>query len=104
MKNIKLRTIILLSGILSIPGLNANNVKQSNNNVMETLNLTQEWDKTFPKSDKIDHCKVTFINRYGITLAADMYKYHRQAKCHRRVRTIRCSQGTVLRTLCTGDG
>ncbi len=74
MKNIKLRTIILLSGILSIPGLNANNVKQSNNNVMETLNLTQEWDKTFPKSDKIDHCKVTFINRYGITLAADMYK------------------------------
>lgn len=73
MKNIKLRTIILLSGILSIPGLNANNVKQSNNNVMETLNLTQEWDKTFPKSDKIDHCKVTFINRYGITLAADMY-------------------------------
>ena len=41
---------------------------------METLNLTQEWDKTFPKSDKIDHCKVTFINRYGITLAADMYK------------------------------
>ena len=61
MKNIKLRTIILLSGILSIPELNANNVKQSNNNVMETLNLTQEWDKTFPKSDKIDHCKVTFI-------------------------------------------
>ena len=40
MKNIKLRTIILLSGILSIPELNANNVKQSNNNVMETLNNT----------------------------------------------------------------
>ena len=37
------------------------------------LILTQEWDKTFPKSDKVDHCKVTFINRYGITLAADMY-------------------------------
>ncbi len=37
------------------------------------LNLTQEWDKTFPKSDKVDHSKVTFINRYGITLAADMY-------------------------------
>ena len=40
---------------------------------MEQLNLTQEWDKTFPKSDKVDHCKVTFHNRYGITLAADMY-------------------------------
>ena len=39
----------------------------------EELNLTQEWDKTFPKSDKVDHCKVTFVNRYGITLVADMY-------------------------------
>ena len=38
------------------------------------LNLTQEWDKTFPKSDKVDHSKVTFLNRYGITLAADLYK------------------------------
>lgn len=37
------------------------------------LNLTQEWDKTFPKSDKVDHKKVTFHNRYGIELAADMY-------------------------------
>ena len=40
---------------------------------MEKLNLTQEWDKEFPKSDKVDHKKVTFHNRYGITLAADMY-------------------------------
>ena len=39
----------------------------------ENLVLTQEWDKTFPKSDKVDHSKVTFVNRYGITLAADMY-------------------------------
>ena len=39
----------------------------------EELKITQEWDKTFPKSDKIDHKKVTFCNRYGITLAADMY-------------------------------
>ena len=41
--------------------------------IEETLNLTQEWDKTFPKSTKTDHKKVTFHNRYGITLAADMY-------------------------------
>lgn len=37
------------------------------------LVLTQDWDKTFPKSDRVDHSKVTFINRYGITIAADMY-------------------------------
>jgi fermentation-respiration switch protein FrsA (DUF1100 family) len=40
---------------------------------MEKLSLTQEWDKVFPKSDKVDHKKVTFHNRYGITLAADMF-------------------------------
>ncbi len=40
---------------------------------VEKLQLTQEWDKVFPKSDKVDHRKVTFVNRYGITLAADMY-------------------------------
>ena len=39
----------------------------------EKLELTQEWDKTFPKSEKVEHRKVTFHNRYGITLAADMY-------------------------------
>lgn len=41
--------------------------------VMENLNLTKEWDKTFPKSEEVNHRKVTFHNRYGITLAADMY-------------------------------
>lgn len=39
----------------------------------EELKLGTEWDKTFPKSEKVAHKKVTFINRYGITLAADMY-------------------------------
>lgn len=39
----------------------------------EKLQLTQEWDKTFKQSDKVNHKKVTFVNRYGITLAADMY-------------------------------
>lgn len=39
----------------------------------EKLKLVTEWDKTFPKSDKVDHKKVSFINKYGITLAADMY-------------------------------
>ena len=39
----------------------------------EELTLTREWDKTFPKSEKVDHGKVTFVNRYGITLAGDLY-------------------------------
>lgn len=40
----------------------------------ERLILTQEWDKTFPKSNKVNHKKITFYNRYGITLVADLYE------------------------------
>lgn len=40
---------------------------------MEQLNMTQEWDKVFPLSDTVNHSKITFHNRYGITLAADLY-------------------------------
>lgn len=48
----------------------------------EKLTLTQEWDKTFPKSEKADHRKVTFHNRYGITLTADLYTpRERRATC-----------------------
>ena len=43
------------------------------NQNMSTLNLTQEWDKTFPKSELVNHSKVTFTNLFGITLAADLY-------------------------------
>ncbi|MDE5990291.1 MAG: alpha/beta hydrolase, partial [Clostridia bacterium] len=39
----------------------------------EKLNLTKEWDKVFPKSERVNHEKVTFHNRYGIMLAADLY-------------------------------
>lgn len=39
-----------------------------------TLTLTEEWDKTFPKSEQVNHRKVSFRNRYGITLAADLYE------------------------------
>ena len=41
--------------------------------MQETLQLVKEWDKTFPQSDKVNHRKITFYNRYGITLAADLY-------------------------------
>ena len=47
--------------------------ESNKNENMSTLNLTKEWDKTFPKSELVNHCKVTFHNRYGIELAADMY-------------------------------
>ena len=40
----------------------------------EKLELVQEWDKVFPRDERTEHCKVTFANRYGITLAADLYK------------------------------
>ena len=43
-------------------------------NPTKNLDLTSEWDKVFPRDERVDHCKVTFANRYGITLAADLYK------------------------------
>ena len=46
---------------------------KTNNTMKEQLILTQEWDKVFPQSDKVNHSKITFHNRYGITLAADLY-------------------------------
>ena len=61
-------TFLCLFGLMESP---AQNTQSSRN--MEKLKLTQEWDKTFPKSDKVSHSKVTFVNRYGITLAADLY-------------------------------
>ena len=57
---------------ISLFTINAQDV-QTNKNDMENLNLTNEWDKTFPQSDKVKHSKVTFRNRYEITLAADLY-------------------------------
>lgn len=40
----------------------------------ETMEITESWDKVFPKSDKVNHSKITFVNRYGITLVADLYQ------------------------------
>ncbi|SHL09848.1 hypothetical protein SAMN05216582_14414 [Selenomonas ruminantium] len=54
-------------------GMKSAEVKSDRMIKVEKLQLTQEWDKVFPKSDKVEHRKVTFVNRYGITLAADMY-------------------------------
>ena len=70
MKKIILTTVIMAASL----GVAAQNHQtMANSIVKEDLRLVQEWDKTFPKSDKVNHSKVTFVNRYGITLAADMY-------------------------------
>lgn len=68
------RTLFTAVTFLCLFGLTESHAQntQSNSN-MEELKLTQEWDKTFPKSEKVNHSKVTFVNRYGITLAADLY-------------------------------
>ena len=68
----KLLLAAMLIG-LTLTACNENQQTTNENMKLTTLLLTQEWDKTFPKSDKVDHKKVTFRNRYGIELAADMY-------------------------------
>ena len=68
-----------ISILLTASAVTLNAQKMENPNIntslapIENLQLTQEWDKVCPKSDEVDHKKVTFVNRYGITLAADMY-------------------------------
>ncbi len=65
---------LLVSGTTLIRATNeTTDTHQINYTHMENIELTKEWDKVFPKSNKVDHRKVTFRNRYGITLAADMY-------------------------------
>ena len=63
---------MLMSMMLTACSGNKEN-NQDNESMNTTLTLTQEWDKVFPQSDKVDHRKITFHNRYGIELAADMY-------------------------------
>lgn len=64
---------IITTGLLVIGTTAIAQTSKTTDTNMEKLELTQEWDKTFPQSDKVTHSKVTFRNRYGITLAADMY-------------------------------
>lgn len=68
----KTRLVIAAITILSIFGTLT--AKEIENNNMENLKLTQVWDKKFPQSDKVNHRKVTFKNRFGIELAADLYE------------------------------
>lgn len=61
------------SAAYAAPADTAITTERTDTNMTVQLNLTQEWDKIFPQSDKVNHSKITFRNRYGITLAADMY-------------------------------
>lgn len=79
--NRRIYTLVMISAIIFNSYAQNNNAQNMNNPntdkslaLVEQLQLTQDWDKTFPKSEKVDHHKVTFVNRYGVTLAADMYK------------------------------
>ena len=70
----KTMATLFMAGLAAVSFADNNeNNNPINDKNMENLNLTAEWDKTFPKSDKVNHSKVTFRNRYGITLAADLY-------------------------------
>ena len=71
------KSLILAAMALTFAACN-NTTISTESNMNNTLQLTQEWDKVFPKSEKVDHKKVTFHNRYGITLAADMRSEERR--------------------------
>ena len=62
---------VLLGGMLT--GCNGGEQTNTTENMNTTLQLTQEWDKVFPLSEKVNHRKVTFNTQYGLTLAADLY-------------------------------
>lgn len=68
----------------------------------EKLQLTAEWDKTFPKSDAVHHEKVTFHNRYGITLAADLYRPRRAAANARLAAIAVCGPFGAVKEQCSG--
>jgi len=70
MKHVILTAVLMGSTLIVC---NAKNNHQNKEEMNTKLELTKDWDKTFPKSEKVDHKKVTFHNRYGIELAADMY-------------------------------
>ena len=68
----------------------------------DKLNMTMDWDKTFPKSGRVEHGKVCFHNRYGISLAADIYRPRGGRGPAARpggLRPLRGGEGAVLRAL-----
>ncbi len=73
MKHIKLLTTSIVMAALAFAGCSNGNQQKEENNMKQQLVLTQEWDKVFPLSEKVNHRKVTFETQYGLTLVADLY-------------------------------
>ena len=69
-----MKTRIITAAIAILSMFDSTTAKEIKDNDMENLELTQVWDKKFPQSDKVTHRKVTFKNRFGIELAADLYE------------------------------
>ena len=67
-----MKKILILAAVVALMTA-CNNQPQTKEEMKQELNLTQEWDKVFPLSDKVNHRKVTFETQYGLTLAADLY-------------------------------
>ncbi|WP_437216288.1 alpha/beta hydrolase [Pectobacterium sp. LFLA-215] len=65
--------VALIASAISMVGVQSATAQAQASTADTPLQLVQTWDKTFPQSKKVDHQKVTFKNRYGITLAADLY-------------------------------
>ena len=70
----KIMMAVVLGGMLAGCTTKSNNESNESESMNTTLNLTQEWDKVFPLSEKVNHRKVTFETQYGLTLAADLYE------------------------------
>ena len=68
------KLILLVLAALTLAACGNKQETKNNENMKQELNLTQEWDKVFPLSEKVNHRKVTFENQYGLTLAADLYE------------------------------
>ena len=92
---------MLVASVLTACNHKDNQAKTEEN--MQQLVLTQEWDKVFPLSDKVNHRKVTFETQYGQTLAADLYE-PKGAQGKLAAIAVWCREGAVERPLCHADG
>ena len=116
MKHRSLLATGVIMATLALTACNNNQETKNTDNMKQQLVLTQEWDKVFPLSEKVNHRKVTFETQYGLTLAADLYT---PKDVHGKLAAIavsgpfgavkeqssgRCREGAEQRTLRHADG
>ncbi len=68
------KTLLLIAVVGGMLMACTNNKQTTDKDMEQELTMTQEWDKVFPLSEKVNHKKVTFETQYGLTLAADLYE------------------------------